>query len=176
MRLLLGSCSKIKKRAVTLAFGDLLDEEIICYPSLSRVPEQPIGQEQTREGAFNRALDAREHCGRNFDYVIGIENGIWESSGQWVDGACVCILPHAWEGDFAAALSSVDFLWSDVLIIPPVNERPFKTGPNGEWSVLKDPHAVLTGGARPRAEFLRHALSPFVDALRSEKVTSSSRG
>jgi hypothetical protein len=172
MRVLLGSASQIKRSAVSSAFGDLLDE-LTCYPSLSGVPEQPIGQEQTREGAFNRAMDAREHCGNDFDYVIGVENGIWiwESSGQWVDGACICILPRAWEGDLAAALSSSHdiFHWSDVLIVPPVSERPFEEGPNGEWSILKDPHAVLTGGWRPRSEFLRSALVPFVKTLRSSR-------
>jgi hypothetical protein len=182
MRLLLGSSSLIKRSAVLEAFGDLvLSEDLLCYSSTSGVPEQPIGQEQTREGAFNRAIDARKNCGADFDYVIGIENGIWETSEGWVDGASICLLPRSWEGENfqdTISLTTSDsnhnnndlkipiFLWSDLLFVPPISERPFEEGPNGEWSVLKDPHAILTDGKRPRAEFLKSALIPFVETLR----------
>lgn len=176
MRVLLGSNSKIKKSAVISAFGETL-EELVCYPSTSGVPEQPIGLDQTREGAFNRAVDAQRNMGKDYDYTIGIENGIWETTESWVDGACICVLPRGWEGDLSTALANTDqsdegssrsqpvFLWSDVIIVPPVEQRPFPVGPNGEWSALKDPHAVLTNGTRPRMEFLRAALVPFVEKI-----------
>jgi hypothetical protein len=184
MRLLLGSCSRIKKTAVSQAFANLLQpENLVCYASSSGVPEQPIGREQTREGAFNRAIDARRNHGADFDYVIGIENGIWEVNGGWVDGACICIIPSVWEGeDFVSSShdswNAIDikipiFLWSDLLVVPPVSERPFAEGPNGEWSEVKDPHAILTGGKRPRADFLKSALIPFVERLQAISTSSS---
>ena len=48
--------------------------------------------------------------------------------------------------------------FSDALDIPPKDKRPFEGGRNGEWSVLKDPHAVLTQGKKSREEFLVEAL------------------
>lgn len=178
MRLLLGSRSSIKRTAVLEAFGDLVHpEDLVCYASSSGVPEQPIGQEQTREGAFNRARDARRHCGADYDYVIGIENGIWEDGEGWVDGACLCLLPRSWNGTNSHdnLSHSPIFLWSDLLAVPPVHERPFGEGPNGEWSVLKDPHAILTEGRRPRAEFLKSALVPFVETFRSNSSSFSTQ-
>lgn len=180
VRVLLGSNSKIKESAVSSAFGETL-KELTCYSARSGVPEQPIGQDQTREGAFNRAIDAQRNVGKDYDLTIGIENGIWQiTDDSWVDGACICILPRGWEGDLSSALAAVTdeddcintqqrihpvFLWSDVIVVPPVEQRPFPVGPNGEWSALKDPHAVLTNGARPRGEFLRCALLPFVEKI-----------
>ena len=46
--------------------------------------------------------------------------------------------------------------WSEVLPIP--MKRPFAGGRNGEWSVLKDPHDVLTNGAKPRRAYLEATL------------------
>jgi hypothetical protein len=50
-------------------------------------------------------------------------------------------------------------VWSDVLEIPP--NPPFEKGPEGEWSILKDPHVVLTGGKKPRAKFLTDAIDEW---------------
>lgn len=47
---------------------------------------------------------------------------------------------------------------SDAIEIPKKEELPFSQGRNGEWSELKDPHAVLTKGERTRKDFIVHAL------------------
>lgn len=178
---LLGSTSAIKIQAVEEGFGSSLSK-LFTVSSESGVPSQPVGKIQTQEGAFNRAVDAirRTTTAGGFDYALGIENGMWHDETTdtddegWVDGACVCALPVGWSGNFQNATGNVStdtelspqtannvtpiFLWSEVLSIPPVSERPFKTGPDGEWSVLKDPHVVLTGGLRPRATFLREVI------------------
>lgn len=88
----------------------------------------------------------------------GIENGIYttnepipEAGGeelQWVDAACIVIINK--EGD-------IQVLWSDELLLPPVEER--SPGPDGTWSVLKDPHIVATQGRRSRAQFLSDAIT-----------------
>lgn len=56
------------------------------------------------------------------------------------------------EGSFSESV-----VWSDTLEIPSECEK----GPNGEWSILKDPHIVFTNGKRSRVEFLRDALSKW---------------
>lgn len=45
-------------------------------------------------------------------------------------------------------------LWSDEIKIP----ENFEGGTNGEWSVHKDPHSLITEGKRSRADFIRDAI------------------
>ena len=182
MKILLGSNSSIKREAIQRAFKNKI-LELTCYPSSSEIPEQPIGREETKLGSFNRARNALLHqrsssSSSQFNFSIGIENGMWEifntenNSNIEVDGACICILPGNWEGTFEEAITLEDgelshpiFLWSDIIPIPPINERPFEVGPNGEWSILKDPHIILTNGERSRSKFLEDALIPFIIKL-----------
>ncbi len=83
----------------------------------------------------------------------GIENGIYptnaEESEQWVDAACIVIITK----------HQHHVLWSDELVLPPVEERT--PGPDGTWSVLKDPHIVATHGRRSRAQFLSDAMAQW---------------
>mmetsp|Transcript_30432 Transcript_30432/g.33998 ORF Transcript_30432/g.33998 Transcript_30432/m.33998 type:complete len:265 (-) Transcript_30432:49-843(-) len=154
--IVLGSASYIKKEAVTRAWP-FASVQALHIPS--GVRPQPIGKNETKKGAMNRAYGAKRKK-RQANYWIGIENGMWETKkDHWVDGACIVII-------IAGKKSNV-VLWSDTLVIPPV--RPFEKGPNGEWSILKDPHSVLTNGARPRVDFLADTLCKWVSSLTFQK-------
>jgi hypothetical protein len=173
MIVILGSTSDIKKGAILKSFDrNLTQLFVIDVPS--KVPPQPIGEIQTKEGAFNRAYNALcwgINNGVSFDIAVGIENGMWKKiDNVWVDAACICILPFGWVGTFESLCedecqAGVKILWSDELTIPHLEVRPFSVGPNGEWSILKDPHIVLTEGRKSRSNFLEEPLAKYVAEL-----------
>jgi hypothetical protein len=87
--------------------------------------------------------------------ALGIENGMFkDDAGKWVDAACIVIYykPQG-EDKYQHAV-----IWSDTLDIPSDCEK----GPNGEWSILKDPHVVFTNGKRPRAKFISDAITEWI--------------
>jgi non-canonical (house-cleaning) NTP pyrophosphatase len=154
----LGSGSEIKIAAVAEAFGPSWEVLTVSHAE-SGVRPQPVGKEETLLGATTRSAAARA-AHPEADLAIGIENGMWERQDDatcpWEDGACVVITSRG----------GVSFaVWSDTLPIP--RQHPYQRGPNGEWSKLKDPHSVLTNGARPRQAFLRDALVAFLIDHRS---------
>ena len=169
----LGTGSEIKINAVTRVFGPETSFDAEIFPVVdapSGVPPQPIGKQQTRQGAVNRARAAQKskpEC----DAFIGIENGMWIKNENeteqhknptqeqvWEDAAYVVMIIPAVAGQISETDDLILDALSDAIDIPPVEKRPFKTGRSGEWSILKDPHAVLTDGKKPREEFLVEAV------------------
>jgi non-canonical (house-cleaning) NTP pyrophosphatase len=156
----LGSGSAIKIEATKTAFAALLAAgQLRLEPvidAVSGVRPQPVGKSETVSGARNRALCAARRCSQA-RFAIGIENGMWEEEAgrpeTLADAAfvvCLTVARKAGGDDFVVEEEVVEL--SDSLSIPPV--RPFPVGQNGEWSMLKDPHGVLTNGLRPRKSFL----------------------
>jgi len=170
----LGTGSAIKINAAKRAFAEDGVEIVPVIDAPSGVSSQPIGKEETRRGAINRARAAQK-AQPSCHAFIGIENGMWKiedddnkndkkengdnEEQKWEDAAIVVMIIPA---EIGMASEEHDFIieaFSDALEIPPKDKRPFEGGRNGEWSVLKDPHAVLTGGKKPREEFLFEALT-----------------
>ena len=162
----IGTGSQIKIDALREAFGGAIEVRPKT-DAQSGVSAQPVGKEETSQGAFNRAEEARAAF-PDADAWVGIENGVWDvdppvtnAKGQSCpqeDAACVAVLLPAASGDRSEPPRRFA-VWSDVLPVPEQQHLPFGRGRDGEWSELKDPHAVLTDGQRPRKAFL-------VDALR----------
>ena len=151
----LGTGSPIKIEAVTEAFGPSFTV-VPVVDAQSGVPSQPVGDAETLLGAKNRALEARKSVPKA-TVCIGIENGMrgisGDENGPFEDVACVYAI---WaDGREMSA-------WSDALAIPSV--LPFRKSRDGCWSELKDPHAVLTNGAKPRKVFLREAIDRLLAA------------
>mmetsp|Transcript_41696 Transcript_41696/g.61236 ORF Transcript_41696/g.61236 Transcript_41696/m.61236 type:complete len:297 (-) Transcript_41696:545-1435(-) len=153
-----GTRSKIKVGAVTEALssscpGGRID--VRGVDSSSGVPSQPRGRDETRRGAANRALGARR-AAPAADLWIGIQNGVYENaSGVIVDASCL-VCYRADDYKLGKGEEGSVCFWSDELEVP--TDGSMRPGPNGEWSYLKDPHAVLTGGARPRHKFISDAI------------------
>jgi len=151
MELVVGTTSAIKISALSQSFPEY---KVSGVDVPSAVPPQPVGRLETALGARFRAMRAR--AGRSDAAMwAGIENGMYTVSGEegckWVDAACIVLLRGADNLEIAE-------FWSDTLDIPP----DFPKGPNGEWSLLKDPHNEITKGARPRSKFIQDALDAFV--------------
>ena len=91
---------------------------------------------------------------------VGIESGMYENEKkEKVDAACILI---RWskpiQKEEATKVTVEDFeevvIWSDEILIP----QNFKGGNDGEWSIYKDPHSIITEGKRSRADFIRDAI------------------
>lgn len=157
----LGSASVLKIEAVKKAFGKGFS--VVGYDVPSGVPSQPVGQEQTLEGARNRAYHAKK-LHPSARYSIGIENGMWLDvhTQCWVDGAACVLLDHVTD--------DVHIGWSDLIFICwkqhcrvccALDEDNGATllvplGPDEQWAIQKDPHEVLTG--KPRSVYLQDTI------------------
>jgi inosine/xanthosine triphosphatase len=92
--IVLGSTSEHKVNAVKNAI-----DRIRLYGSLSvatatvdsGVPEQPLGFDEIRAGAFARASRALLAC-ESADYAVGVENGLVYIGTGYIDIAVVCLL------------------------------------------------------------------------------------
>ena len=73
MRVAVGSGNPVKLNAAKRAIGDVADT-VDSVPVESGVPEQPIGESETVQGATNRAR--RAVAAGEYDLGIGIEGGV----------------------------------------------------------------------------------------------------
>jgi len=165
--------SKIKVQAVTDALPKLR-YTVVGVEAKSRVAEQPVGKDQTKEGAENRLRHAQSLHARAFLYV-SIENGLYERDGEYYDAAYVCgrCMKQPSSGDAAAAVVAV---WSDEVKVPTAwAQLCLKTGklysdcgktlqPDIKMDV-KDPHLYLTDGKKPRLQFLVDAIKALLAKL-----------
>lgn len=78
LRVAVGSTNPVKIKAVCSAFAKMgLDAEVTGVEVDSKVSEQPFSDEETIEGAINRARAALKSAqGAPFDYGIGLEGGV----------------------------------------------------------------------------------------------------
>lgn len=91
-RVVVGSDSKIKLRAVAAAFKVFgCDITPIDCKVPSFVPAQPKGKPTMKKGAVNRAKNAQKLI-HGADLYIGIESGLIRKFGRWYNPACVAVL------------------------------------------------------------------------------------
>ena len=79
-----------------------------------------------------------------------------ERLNKFVDGACIVVIERV-DGKNDKGEKQEDketVLWSDTIEIP----EEFPKGPNGEWSLYKDPHSIITQGKKSRQQFLTETL------------------
>ena len=106
-------------------------------------------RDQTYEGALYRAESAKKtHI--DCDLWIGIENGIFKEGEVWMDAASIVVIGNQNKFGNERRWS----LWSDSIQV----DHDMQKGRNGEWSILKDPHIVITKGKRSRIDFIADAL------------------
>lgn len=76
MIIAVGTKNKAKLKAVeeVVVRTLLADAKITGYDIASRVSEQPFSEEETRQGAINRAISAKENSGA--DLGFGLEGGV----------------------------------------------------------------------------------------------------
>ena len=167
----LGSGSAIKKKCVDDTFGG--KATVIGLKFASGIPEQPVGKEQTKEGAEYRAKKAQEMKPDAMIW-IGIENGMYREVPEdakdaspfdyWFDVGCIVVM---WKNEKNEVIQ--DCVWSETLAIPVESAemcltkdgKAAQNAGNLTWSPLKDPHRELTTGPKPRAVFLSETLQKW---------------
>ena len=165
--IIVGSTSEHKLNAVHQAFQQTTDLpfEIKGFKARSRINEQPVGIEETVQGALNRLDHAKELAKTHpWHIAVGIENGIipFQVMGvqRWMDYAWVVVENN--KGDLAIANSSgVEFpsnyvemarsLGFDTITVGSIIAQ--ETGCDGT-----DPHLYLTNRRVSRSEMLIQAV------------------
>lgn len=88
-----GSNNPVKLAAAQQAFGEMFPEEVFSFVAHtvgSGVSDQPVGIEETKQGATNRALACREMY-PEADYWLGLEGGIEIIETKYYVSAWMCV-------------------------------------------------------------------------------------
>ena len=94
------------------------------------------------------------------DLWIGIENGIFKEGEVWMDAASIVVIGNQKRFGNEQRWS----FWSDSIQV----DHDMQKGRNGEWSILKDPHFVVTKGKRGRIDFIADALIQWKSDVKLE--------
>ncbi|MCP9763904.1 DUF84 family protein [Lacihabitans soyangensis] len=76
-RVIVASKNPVKVKATQIGFESMFDQQKFVFEGVevgSGVSDQPMGDEETFNGAYNRAVKAREQFS-NADFWVGIEGG-----------------------------------------------------------------------------------------------------
>eukprot|EP00753_Platysulcus_tardus_P013267 PLAT3648.3.p1 GENE.PLAT3648.3~~PLAT3648.3.p1 ORF type:complete len:225 (-),score=92.62 PLAT3648.3:162-836(-) len=191
LRVAVGSGNPVKVQAVRSAFVlQFPDHDIVTleYAVASGVPDQPVGETETRRGARNRAQAAleasRAHDGvepaaastlEDVDFAVGLEGGISFSASEAGDAEDAADLPAMGMVCFAwmAVLKVADGRWgfgrTGSFQLPPKVAELVEGGMElgdaddvvfGESGSKRKQGAVglLTGGSIDRTSYYVHAL------------------
>lgn len=168
-KVLIASKSQIKLEAARTALNEFtLFTEPMGYEMCSYVPNQPIGLEEIRNGAQNRANGLLRM--RKNKHIISVENGIIELQEANVDLAVVIVIDE---------LGRQVTLTSEPVTIPREYWDEYQKSCNQEvtfgaflatkvGSNPTDPHSWLTNGVQSRQSLLEKAI---IDAIRLHETT-----
>lgn len=99
-KVIIGSKNPIKVESTYTAFSKIFPEEIFTFEgvnSSSQVSDQPMSDEETFQGATNRANKAKQNY-PNAEYWVGIEGGISYHEGDMEAYAWVVVLSKSQQG------------------------------------------------------------------------------
>ena len=185
-----GSGNKAKVESVRLAMADAFPGAALTmfpYAVPSGVSDQPMGEDETRAGAGNRALGARdayakEHGGAAPDFAVGLEGGVGpEGSAKSPKGhpllscfaymaICAATQASGEEPSFSRTASFTlpykvtDLMQDEGLELGDADDKIFSRvdSKQGAGTV-----GILTNMIIDRAQYYRHALAfalvPFMD-------------
>mgnify|MGYP001251728750 CR=1 FL=1 len=161
MKVVVGSKSKIKLQVVEQVFTKEFSESLIevagCHAE-SGVSDQPMGLEETKEGAKNRALHSKEQI-PEADYWVGIEGGLVAVDSNLYCVAWMCIISKQEKMSLSHTAS---------FLIPSEVAKKIKSGQElsdaanevlGSESSNRDTIGILTDGEITRVEYYTQALT-----------------
>lgn len=176
MDILVGSANRYKLEAVSSAlgevFGDEVELDIRSKNVTSQIDAQPVGHEQTIQGALNRLAELRQLvAGFHYDLLVAFENGIYsvqiDDTPNWFDLAWVAVADA--EGKQVLAHSAGIAL--EIGDVEKAARYGYKFNTVGKAIAERtgadksDPHSFLTNGVVGRTELLRGALKVAVGQL-----------
>lgn len=94
MRIAVGSGNPVKARAVQAVLRAVYDDlEIVPVAVDSGIPDQPLGDVETRAGAVNRARRALDAA--DAELGVGLEGGLIETEFGWMTCAWCAVVDRA---------------------------------------------------------------------------------
>lgn len=170
MKVVLASTSELKEQACRAVFAKVSGFELQTVKVPSGVSEQPFNEE-TRQGAFNRMAAACVAV-PGADLYIGIENGIFEEKGRYIDRAVVVLTDMKGKDVFALS-AGVEF---PADCVEEAQRRGFDKVTVGQVMAEKgivrhhdDPHADLS--SHNRAYYLRQGLRRALKTLANRRTS-----
>lgn len=170
MHIAVGTLKRYKLDAVALACGlVVLDVDIppeihaVCVES--GVPDQPVTNEESIEGARNRARQALAHCTMPCDLGIGIENGLEQVAQQWFATTWIVVVDRDGNEGVASALFRP---------VPPVLMDLVGQGHELSQAIAKRYGALAEGQDSSLIELLTHGALDKRLVLRDGVVTAMS--
>jgi inosine/xanthosine triphosphatase len=173
MTIVIASHNPAKIRAVEDAFATQFPGVRMKFLPVrveSGVSEQPVSDEETRQGAQNRAINAAKHHPRA-DFSVGLEGGVEAIGDQLMTIAWMAVLGKGSDLSMARTVSlplppAVKELMDAGLELGDANDRVFSTvNSKHEGGAF----GLLTGGRYTRegvyTQALVIALVPFVNKL-----------
>ena len=173
MEIVVASLNPVKVNAVREAFSHHFPSAEMDFLPLridSGVSDQPLSDRETRQGACNRARNARLSR-PDADYWVGLEGGVERIDGQLMAFAWMAVLGGCENLSMARSVSlplppAVSRLMDQGMELGEANDRVFST--------VNSKHAggafgLLTNGRYTResvyVQALSLALTPFVNSL-----------
>lgn len=168
MRIFLGSTSKHKLTAITEAASEVFPDEhdlvVQTFQVSSDINEQPVGLEETLQGARNRLKNLKTIIGdARYDLLVAMENGIFpvyvDGKELWFDLGWV-VLEDPTGFPIYTNSSGIQVNTEYVEI---ARSRGFSTTTVGSISAERsaaertDPNAFLTAGHVTRTNMLKQA-------------------
>jgi inosine/xanthosine triphosphatase len=173
MKIVVASKNPAKLLAVEQAFAVVFPDQDRLVSGLavdSGVKDQPDSDQETREGAINRAHAARAERPAA-DYWVGLEGGLERVDGQWLASAWMAVLRAGGALGLARTPTlplppGVQRLLEDGLELGEANDRIFSTHNSKQQGGA---FGLLTQGRMTRggvyAQTLELALIPLVHPL-----------
>ncbi len=169
-KIVIASKNPVKINAVKEAFESVFEGEEFELQGVSvnsEVPEQPIGDDQTYEGAYNRACNAQKSF-NHADFWVGLEGGILKKNKTFEAFAWMVVLSKDNVGKSRTATFDLPREVSKLL------DKGYELG-EADDIVFKRSNSkqeqgavgILTKGVVDRSRFYREAvilaLIPFVN-------------
>ncbi len=161
-QVIIGSGNPVKVGITKEVFSASFDDvtfDFVSHSAPSGVPDQPIGQEQTKLGALNRAKACVQECS-NADFFVGLEGGIEKIDGEYWAFAWMCIIDHTGKEGFG---STGSFLLPPRISILIDEGNELGVAADIVFDETNSKHkggtiGLLTDGQVTRADFYRNAL------------------
>ncbi len=163
--IMVGSTNSAKVSAVMQGVQAYWPEANVTGAEVSSgVPSQPIGLEQTMQGAINRARAAKLEGGA--DLGVGLEGGVMKIGGNWIMFSFVAVTDGTKEIAIPTTGTPLPRSWGQAMIAGG-ELRPHVQSLGLEYDYAKGVNAILTNDIVKRDEMfalaVKNALAPWVN-------------
>ncbi|KAI8904873.1 Non-canonical purine NTP phosphatase/PRRC1 [Gorgonomyces haynaldii] len=165
--ILVASENKAKIKSVEKAIALMgLSNDVKGLKVASGVRDQPMSDQETKQGAHNRAQQLKQL--HDADYYIGIEGGVQEIDGVWMETGWICVLDktdrvgYGTSGRYQLSNKIMNMIHSGMELADVIDHITGQTDVRSNQGAM----GIITNGLLPRDEAYIHgilfAFGPFV--------------